>query len=172
MQRSQKFLVIKILLCLIPMNIFIIGRDYIGAGIQFPFFRFQVSYLGNSFIIIIQEISYVFNGIIFGVSIFSLLLWIFGSLLLLISILIPLVKSRFIRNGHQNSGILIFLTGILFLISIVIQYGPYFHGSAGTAIPIGLPVLFFIGGWIYTEGQKEVSGNEDQDMQEIGEGSV
>jgi hypothetical protein len=171
MKLSQRFLLIEILLCLIPINIYIIGEDFVGAGIQFPFFRFQVSYLGNSFISIIQEISYIYQGVITGISSISLLFWIFGSLLLLLSIFIPFLKFRFIRNGNQFSGLMILFSGILFLISVVIQYGPYFFGPAGTAIPIGLPVMFVIGGWMYLEGRKEEDGDEEEEMQGINEGS-
>jgi hypothetical protein len=152
MKDSQKFFVFKIFLCLIPINIYIIGNDFVGAGIQFPFFRFQVSYLGNSVILIIQEISYIYHGIISGASAISLLLWTVGSLLLLVSIIIPFINVQLVLNRNQKSGICILLAGILFLLSIVVQYGVYFSGPAGIAIPVGLPVLFLIGWWIYHEG--------------------
>jgi hypothetical protein len=40
---------------------------------------------------------------------------------------------------------------------------------AGTAIPIGLPVLFVIGGWMYMEGRKEEAGDEEGEVQGISE---
>jgi hypothetical protein len=43
-----------------------------------------------------------------------------------------------------------------------------FHSSpAGIAIPIGLPVLFVIGGWMYMEGQKEEAGDEKEEVQGV-----
>jgi hypothetical protein len=36
-------------------------------------------------------------------------------------------------------------------------------------IPIGLPVLFVIGGWMYMEGQKKEAGDEEEEVQEIDE---
>ena len=53
----------------------------------------------------------------------------------------------------------------------MLQFGPYFHGPVGIAIPIGIPLMFVIGGWMYMEGQKEEAGNEDQDVQGIDEES-
>ena len=154
MKPSQRLLFIRILLCMIPVNIYIIGKDMIGAGIQFPFFRFQISYLGDSLVSIAQEISYVVQGVITGISRLSLLLWILGSFFLFLSVFFPLLKSQFIRKYDRNSGILILLSGILFLTSIFTQYGLYLYGPAGTAIPIGLPVLFVIGGWMYMDRAK------------------
>ena len=39
---------------------------------------------------------------------------------------------------------------------------------AGIAIPIGLPVLFVIGGWMFMEGQKEEeAGDKERDVQGV-----
>jgi len=41
--------------------------------------------------------------------------------------------------------------------------------SAGIAIPIGLPVLFVIGGWMYSEGRKEEAWDEEEEVQGVAE---
>ncbi|MEI7432936.1 MAG: hypothetical protein WCJ93_01655 [Methanomicrobiales archaeon] len=33
--------------------------------------------------------------------------------------------------------------------SIIVRYGPLFHNSTGLAIPLGLPLIFLIGIWMY-----------------------
>ena len=43
-----------------------------------------------------------------------------------------------------------------------------FHSFAvGIAIPIGLPVLIVIGGWMFMEGRKEEVGDEEDEVQGI-----
>ena len=39
------------------------------------------------------------------------------------------------------------------MISTMVQYGPLFHGPAGIAIPIGLPLLVVIG-YLLWEGHR------------------
>jgi len=35
------------------------------------------------------------------------------------------------------------------LASLIQQYGPLLHGPAGIAIPVGLPLVFAVGWWVY-----------------------
>ena len=50
---------------------------------------------------------------------------------------------------------------------------PFFRGSthftAVHVIPIGLPVLFVTGGWMYREGRKVEAGDEEEEDQWISE---
>ena len=158
-------LLILISLC-IPITIYIIG-DFLGTGIQFILFRFQDTHLGTSIIPINQVFGYVINGIIQKQSAISIIVWILGFMLILASLIVTLNNQFSVYKKMKTAGIFICTSSVLFLISIFIQYGPLFHGPAGTAIPIGLPVLFVIGGWIYMEGHKEEAGDEEEEAQDI-----
>ncbi len=39
----------------------------------------------------------------------------------------------------------------LLMVSTMVQYGPFFNGPAGIAIPIGLPVLIVIGYFLWKD---------------------
>jgi hypothetical protein len=51
--------VIYLSLFVIPLNIFIISND-IGFGLQWIFFRYQITYLGSSTIPITADLNYMF----------------------------------------------------------------------------------------------------------------
>jgi hypothetical protein len=149
MMSGKKMLVgfIVLVLCFIlPLNIYIIG-DNLGAGIQGAFFRFQVTGYGDSFIFLNQELGYVITGIYMGKTALSILFWIIADALLLLGTTFCLMQpgERTIPV-IKNTGIFFIAGGILFLISCIIQYGFFFHGDAGTSIPIGVP-LILISGW-------------------------
>jgi hypothetical protein len=169
MQKWHYHLFLSTILFFIPYSIFIIG-DWIGAGVQFSLLKIQFSDQGNSIINVLQELDYLKSGIITGRSILTILLWAFGVFLIVISIAV-----LFVQNYRQTaiktvySSILLFFAGIFFLASIITQYGPYLHGPAGTAIPIGLPVLFVISGWMYMEGEKGPGIDIDEVHQSVDE---
>ncbi|MCU0629860.1 MAG: hypothetical protein MUF37_01750 [Methanoregulaceae archaeon] len=142
-----------------PINIYIIG-DWQGVGVQFAFFRYQITTLGTSLIHSYQDIEYIKMGILGIKTALSTAFWIIGSIFLTISFIYQMLylKKFFI------TGLFVLFSSILYLVSIIIQYGPLFHGPAGTAIPIGLPVLFVIGAWMYMEGQKEEAGDEEEEV--------
>ena len=154
----------------LPINIYIIG-DFLGAGVQFALVRFQISYQGNSILYVTNDLNYVLLGIYQNLSALSVIFWIIGVLLLVFAIVLLHISKINISIIRKRVGLLILTTTILFLASLISQYGPIFHGPAGTAIPIGLPVLFVIGGWMYMEGQKEEAGDEEEEEQVIDEES-
>ena len=69
----------------LPVNIYIIG-DSIGAGLQFPFLRYQETYLGTNIITILHDFDYITSGTIGGRSALSILLWVLGTALLVAAI--------------------------------------------------------------------------------------
>jgi hypothetical protein len=165
MLKWHKTFLLAIFCLLLPINIYIIG-DWIGAGIQSSFLRFQVTERGTSVISNIQEFNYLISGIISGRSAISISFWLLGFILLIGNIVV-ILAGNYIPPLKEKVNIFCIIAGSCFLISLIVQYGPLFHGPAGIAIPIGLPVLFVIGGWIYIEGQKDEAGDEDDDMQAI-----
>ena len=137
---------------LLPINIYLIG-DSLGAGLQFSIVRIQETYLGWSIIFGWQEFWYVADGIVTGRSAFSILLWINGVVLLFFAAAILLISgSKFGRKSVIIYGI----GSTLLIISTMMQYSPLFHGPAGVAIPIGLPLLTLIGYQLW----KAATGNE------------
>jgi len=142
------FLIQCLVFC-IPINIYIIG-DWMGVGIQWALFRYQQTYLGTSLISFTNDIAYVHSGIIQGRSAVALLLWGVAVFLLIGSFSLNVVDVYKGRSGflkYTFSGIII--SGLLFLFTDIIQYGPSFHAAAGTCIPVGIPILVVLGLWGY-----------------------
>jgi hypothetical protein len=67
----------------------------------------------------------------------------------MINIVLLFVDTALAERTTRRSGILGILSGILFLLSIILHYGPLFHNTSGIAIPLGLPILLLIGIWMY-----------------------
>ena len=153
----------------IPLNLYIIGKNF-GFGIQWSLFLYQES-VSNNYVSIFQNINYIIYGYYTGMTALSVWLWMLGAILMIIALVSTFAIKSDMLYSSKMTGIIIFCSGLVFLFSIIVQYGPLFHGPAGTAIPIGLPVLFVIGGWMYMEGQKEEAGDDEEEVQEIGEGS-
>jgi peptidoglycan/LPS O-acetylase OafA/YrhL len=145
-----------------PVNFFIIG-DSMGVGFQFPLVRMQETYLGWSTIFFWQEFWYIANGVIAGRSAFSILLWL-GGVILLAAVAFLL----FINRGYGRRGLTVFGLGCaLLMISTMVQYGPLFHGPAGIAIPIGLPLLIVIGYFFWKEvARSDTAGEINDDLSE------
>ena len=152
--------ILSVITLIIPINIFVIG-DYLGASIQFPLLKYQITYMGSSTVTILHDFNYVISGIYTSKTAVSVFIWFFGVLILLLGIILIWVKSHENIKIFKTTGILIMASALLFLVSTIVQYGLFFNGPAGIAIPIGLPVLFVIGSWIYWEG---VQGKTMDDM--------
>ncbi len=131
----------------IPLNIYVIG-DWLGTGIQWALFRYQESYLGPSLIIVNQDIQYILDGYISGKTASSVLFWIAGVIFLVLAVLVS--GSPLGRSGRRHAGLLCLFCGSAFLFADCIQYGIFLHGPAGICIPVGIPVIFIVGWWLYT----------------------
>ena len=113
------------------------------------------------FISISQELSYVMNGIYHHNTAISILIWI-AALVFLISAVIVILMNTVKRDIRLKiAGFLLTISTVGFLISIMFQFGLNLHSPVGIAIPIGTPLMFVIGGWIYMEGQKEEARDEE-----------
>jgi hypothetical protein len=145
MRKNIQRILFGLILFVIPLNIYIIG-NWIGTGIQWILFRYQQTYMGTNLISVIDDLYYISNGNITGKSSLSIQLWIFGAIFLLISIIFLLVVQGTNKNV-RISGILLTSSGIFLLVAVFLQYGLSMSGSAGTAIPIGIPMIFVIGGY-------------------------
>lgn len=148
MRLNNVILLIVCLLNVIPSTILIIG-DWLAIGIQFPWFTYIVSYQGTSLVSALTNLNYVTSGILSPKTAISIVLWEAGTVLLATATCLLLYEHANATPRHRIPGILTILAGIALLASQVQQYGPLFHGPAGIAIPIGLPLVFAVGWWVF-----------------------
>lgn len=128
-----------------PVQIYIIG-DGIGAGVQGAFYRYQESSYGSSFITVSQDVQYVMSGTYIGKTALSVFVWIVGDVMLVIATILALIQDQ-VPQKRASKIICTFLIsgGILFSLSILLQYGIFLNGTAGVAIPIGIPLILVFG---------------------------
>lgn len=140
------------ILNIIPMTVYAIG-DWLGAGVQFPWFSYIISYIvsyqGTSFISAYTNLRYVAFGFLSPKTAISIVLWEAGTVLLAAATCLLLYEHAKKGTRHRVPGLLTILAGIAMLASLIQQYGPLFHGPAGFAIPVGLPLVFVVGWWVY-----------------------
>jgi hypothetical protein len=129
---------------ILPLQVYLIGGNA-GFGIETSLFRYQVTSQGNSLILITTDLSYIIWGIYTGRTAASVGLWIFGTLLLVITTIFSLIHAWEMKRA-QIRAIKFSLagSGILFLVSCMFQYGLFLHGPAGVSIPIGILVVGFL----------------------------
>jgi peptidoglycan/LPS O-acetylase OafA/YrhL len=159
MTRFRLGITLHTLLFLLPLNFYVIG-DWMATGIQWAAFRYQTSSMGNSFIPLNRDLSYILTGILRGSSAISTFLWFIGVVLLVIALLLTIFT--WINEDPtllKGSAALIIAGGLLFLLAMFVQYGPFLHGEKGFSIPFGVPLIFFTGWWVYRgfdlEGKEE-----------------
>src|SRR5512136_2847043 len=88
--RIHKLLLI--LSCLfIPVDIYVIG-DWIGAGVQFTFFRVQFT-MGWSYISLFRDIQYVIRGVLSGKTGVGILLWTISATVLALTAFLYLFQE-------------------------------------------------------------------------------
>ncbi|MFA4876914.1 MAG: glycosyltransferase family 39 protein [Methanoregula sp.] len=151
MNRFRLPLLLQGLTFLIPLNIYAIGLG-MGSGIQWALLRYQTSYAGVSFITVTHEWGYLFSGMIAGRSALSILAGVCGTCLLMASMGFIIVSYLYnTEKWVKPAAILTIIAGASFLISSLLQYGFFLNGPAGFVIPIGIPLVFFIG-WIMFSG--------------------
>jgi hypothetical protein len=150
--QKQIALFLIILVYFIPVQIFRIGTS-LGYGIQWPLFRYQDTIIGVSCVSLLNDIGYLLTGTITGRSGISSILFLSSSMILLVST-IALIHSYITGQiiKFRKYSLFLSLSAILYLISIMIQYGLLLSGIAGISIPIGVPLMFFIGWWLHTYG--------------------
>lgn len=161
-QKSQ--FILQIFLLIIPVNIFLLGEG-IAAGLQWVLARYQQSYLGNSIIFFTKDISYIQMGILTGKSALAAGISFFASVLIIVSIVLMLFAiQEDAERWIKCSALMIIGSGFLFLISDMLQYGPFFHGPSGFVIPIGVPVFFLVGLLIYFGNRDNHELDESGDL--------
>ena len=129
----------------IPLHVYSIGADQ-GIGIQGSFYRYQVTGYGPMMITMVQDIWYVTSGIYSGRTALSIVLWVTGSIFLVIASLIHLIRPDNINQYNPTlSGFFLIGAGLLYINSCIAQFGLFFHGSAGISLPFGGFLLMVLG---------------------------
>lgn len=137
------------ILWIIPINIYVIG-NWLGAGIQWLFFRYQQTYLGNSFFLFNKEIQWILLSVISGRSLFSIVIWAAGIILLAAGTF--LIIFAYIKENpvYVRYAAFLNISGAgAFSVSIINLYGFTLTNPAGIAIPFGIPVILAIAYWQY-----------------------
>lgn len=144
-------LVLVLLLFIIPLNIYVIG-PWIGTGVQWALFRYQETSYGTSFITLTRDFEYVTNGVLTGKTAISIAFWGAGTILLIIAFLaIAVMIAEDMNDKMHLPGLLVIASGILYIVSCMAQYGPFFTGPAGISVPIGIPLILAVGWLIYSK---------------------
>ena len=164
--KNESFLLYLLAAALIlPVNIYLIGEEILGAGLQFSFLRYQQTYLGTNVITLADDLGYVTSGIIGGRSALSILLWALGTALLLVAAGY-LIYTRYnsVAGSRRPLALLTIGGAIAYLLACIAQYGPTLRGPAGLTIPVGVPLIVAIAVYILkTEGMDDELEYEEED---------
>jgi hypothetical protein len=148
--RSPHRYFLAALVLLLPLNIYVVG-DWIGAGVQFSLFRYQQTYLGSSMIPLLNDLNYVLSGTVAGRSAVSLIIWIAAVVCMAFTLLLLMDHARRANpKSLKTSGMVLLVAACLIVVSLMLQYGPTFHGVSGFAIPVGVPLVLYTGWWLFT----------------------
>lgn len=154
-------LLAALVLLLVPLDIYVIG-ERVGTGVQWVLFRYQDSSYGTSLITVARETEYVTSGIIAGKSAVSLSLWIAGATLLLAAcIALAVLIAEHMDDRVHLSGLAVIASGFLFIASCMVQYGPFLSGPAGFSVPVGIPLVWAVGWWIFSQEKPEPHEGEE-----------
>jgi len=156
MNRYRIPLILQCLVFLIPLNIFMWG-DWIIVDLQWAFFRYQSSPYGESLIPIYKDINYILLGQTTGIHpILAVMFWVAGGTLLVIGLLgIIFAYLNEQSDLIRKASIFTILAGIFFGLSAIERF------AGGFAIPVGIPIVIFIGWWIYREESEEDKTDEE-----------
>ena len=129
----------------IPLHVYTIGADQ-GIGIQGTFYRYQVTGYGSMMITLMQDIWNVISGTYSQRTALTIVLWMTGSIFLVIATLINLIRpDNFNLYNSTVTGFLLIGAGLFYVISCMAQFGLFFHGRAGISLPFGGFLLMVLG---------------------------
>jgi len=135
----RKDQMLAILVLINPVMIYI-TTHFGGFGIQFPLFRLEGTNMGYSVISIIQDLNFVT---------FWLVSWVFGVGILLSGIILSFLEQADIQRSFKRTGILIMISGVFFLLSIILKYNFVFYNTDIVIVPLGIPVMMVLSWWIF-----------------------
>jgi hypothetical protein len=166
------FYLLPALLFLLPINVYLIGNGF-GSGIQWALFRYQMTSPEPAVFSWTQDLLHVTSNGIFGTSATAILLWTLATLLLLAWFAVAVWAAATGTAGiHRNAALILPVSGLLFLISDIVQYGLFLQVPGGQCIPMGVPVIIAMGVWGFWYGysidviEKAGSGNGSREKKE------
>lgn len=161
MNKYRISLILQGLLLLIPLNIYMWG-EWIIVDLQWALFRYQQSSYGNSLILGYKDINYIFVGQTTGLyNILATVFWTIGSILIIIGLLVIIKANLDKRSSVLKIASLFTITGgISFGLSALLRF------FGGFAIPVGVPIIFILGWWMYriNEDSKEPEDVPDEGL--------
>jgi hypothetical protein len=162
MTRYRFALVSQFLIFLIPLNIYMWG-DWLLVNAQWALFRYQQSAYGHSLILGYKDITYIFLGMTTGIfSIAAALFWTAGAVILLIGLVITIFAVILDKSGFIKKASYFTLCGGIFLgISALGRF------VGGFSIPIGIPVILYIGWRMYQDNEGESAFEEESEDDEV-----
>jgi hypothetical protein len=135
--------------------------DWVLVNVQWAFFRFQQSELGNSLIPGNKDILYIYFGQNTGIfNIAAAGLWTTGTIILFLGLLITIYA--YIEEKSSMLKKVSFFTiagGIILGLSAACRF------QGGFAIPIGVPIILVIGWWIYHENRDDEEEESEPDTE-------
>lgn len=162
---TRSLLPVLLATALLPANIYVVGGN-LGAGLQFPFLRYQQTYLGASLITLVDDLGYVASGTIGGRSAVSILLWALGTVLLLAAAGYAVYRRHDGIAGIRKPLALLVAGGaVAYFLSCIAQYGPTLHGQAGFAVPVGVPLILAVAWYVMKvedDDEPEYEGEEEE----------
>lgn len=165
-ERGKRPALVSVLLAavslVIPVSVYCIGNG-MGAGVAFPLFRYQQTYLGPSLITLVRDIDLVTSGAITGRSAMVPFFWLGGVVLCAAAFVLACHHIRVnSEKSERFAGILLGVAGFAYMGGIIAQYGFSFAGSSGFAIPIGA-VFMCVAGWFIVAGYPGICGYKERD---------
>lgn len=136
------------------------GND-VGLGFQGVFYQYKVSGYGVYFGTMSDDLGYILQGTYVGRTMISVLLWVIGSLCIMVATVIWLINNSGVHRFDMLSGSLLIMAGVIYLASVMFQYGIFLFGPAGISIPFGIPLLIVVG-YLMTKSEiLERAGRKD-----------
>jgi hypothetical protein len=137
--------------------------DWLIVNAQWALFRYQQSGYGNSLIIGYKDIAYISLGLTTGIyNIAAASFWTIGAAVLFIGLCITIFAVVMDESGFIKTASYFTLCGGIFLsISALCRF------SGGFSIPVGVPVILFIGWRLYHENEEEDEYEEETDDDEV-----
>jgi hypothetical protein len=161
---------------LLPVDVYVIG-NWLGAGIQLALFRVQYAISRWSYISLFRDIEFIIRGILWGRAGAGILFWTAAATILVFASFFYVFHEDFQGSegvlsrvqSRKFTGFLMMGSGVLFLLSLMIQYGPLFHGPSGFAIPVGSPLQLFAGYYFFrgSSDSGQTSGRETVPIREF-----
>ncbi|HZK30580.1 MAG TPA: hypothetical protein VFC43_05015 [Methanoregula sp.] len=162
MTRNRLVLLSQFLIFLIPLNIYMWG-DWLIVNAQWALFRYQQSAYGNSLILGHKDLAYISLGQTTGIyNIAAALFWTVGAAILFIGLCITIFAVLKDDSGFIKKASYFTLCGGIFLSLSALSR---FFG--GFSIPIGIPIILYIGWRMYQDNKEEEEHEEESGDDEV-----